>query len=126
MPEKNLEEGISAVNRLLKALELPEGLQGLFAKAILAEAVRNASSRPTPQAQMAAAVMGVKDNLIVPLAGGPPSDVGGGSEWGSSIYRQFASRNEGGYWLFPAAESSQFLLAADEALEEVLKAAIDG
>lgn len=126
MAVKDLKEGTAVVNRLLESLELPDALQGLFAKAILKQAVQNASSRPTPQARMAADVLGVVDNLIRPLAGGPPSEVGGGSEWGSSIYRQFASRNEGGYWLFPAAQSSQFLLAADEALEEVLQAVIDG
>ena len=125
MARKDLQYGGRVIDRILAKLNAPAGLAHKFAEAVLQQAVRNAANRPTPQAPMAAANMRVNEDTIQPAAGGPPAEVAIGSEFGSSVYRQFhASPNPRGYWLFPAAEAISVLRTGDEAIEDVLDAAI--
>lgn len=125
MADKDLEYGQRAIIRIQRDLDEPEGLAHEFAKAVLAQAVQNAASRPTPQARMAAAIYGVRGPDVIPLAGGAPWDVAMGSEFGSNIYLQFqAPHNPRGYWLFPAGESTAAALKGDKALDDILKSAV--
>jgi hypothetical protein len=114
------------LNRLSDRLTRSEDLAHQYAEVTLEVARRNAASKPSPQSRMAAAVMGVTGSQILPTAGGPPAEVGGGSEWGSSIYRQFAPRNQRGYWLFPAAQSSEAEDAGDTVLQRLIDSVVPG
>jgi hypothetical protein len=126
--QRDLQYGARAIRRLLDDLEQPGGLAHLYATALLAQAVRNASSRPTPQAPMAARNMKVEGADIFPRsAGGSPGAVAFGSEFGSHVYKQFQrSPNPKGYWLYPAAEATSVLAAADEGLEQLLEQVVSG
>lgn len=125
MARKDLQYGRRTIENILRALERPEGLEQKYAEATLALAVQNASGRPTPQAHMAAENMVAEAGSIYPLAGGPPADVSIGSEFGSTIYRQFHKPpNPRGYWLYPAANDTRTLAAGDGMLEEILQDAI--
>lgn len=125
---KDLAFGERAINRILKELEKPQELAHEFAKAILAQAVRNAASRPTPQAPMAAEALDVQGASIGShSAGGSSVEVGIGSEFGSNRYLQFQKPpNPRGYWLYPAGESTEALAVADRALNDILEAAVRG
>jgi len=124
---KDLTYGQATIRRILRKLEQPQELENLYARAILRQAVQNAASKPTPQARMAAANLNIIGNTIGPSAGGPPADVAIGSEFGSTVYRQFqAPPNPRGYWLYPAASATSTLAAGDRALEEVLSDAVRG
>lgn len=107
------------VERVIKDLiarleESEEGAQ-VWAEALLRQAQGLAESKPTPQARMAAQAMGVQSGTILSLTGGDPSEVAVGSEFGSSIYRQFGPRNPRGYWLLPSAgQPSAATIAAGE------------
>lgn len=126
MAKRDLVYGARTINRLLRDLQQPEGLEHLYAEAVLAQAVVNANRRPTPQARMAARNMVVKGSDIVPSAGGDPAAVAIGSEFGSAAYRQFqAPPNPKGYWLYPAATATATLAAGDKALEDVLQKVIN-
>jgi hypothetical protein len=109
-------------DRLEASDELPEA----YARALLDQAQRKASLKPTPQARMAAQGMGVRGGTILSLSGGAPGAVAVGSEFGSTIYRQFGPRNTRGYWLLPSAENPDpgTIAAGDEAVEDVVRAAI--
>lgn len=126
--QRDLQYGAKAIRRLLTELGEPEGLAHQYALAILAQALRNANARPTPQAPMAARNLQVEGADIFPrAAGGSPAAVAFGSEFGSTVYRQFQkSPNPRGYWLYPAAESTATLAAGDEALETLLENVING
>lgn len=127
MAGKDLEYGQRTIHRILKQLDQPSGLASEYAKAVLAQAVRNAASKPTPQARMAAAIYGVDGPNVVPTAGGAPAAVAMGSEFGSGRYLQFhAPPNPRGYWLYPAGEATATLAAGDAALEDVLDKAVRG
>lgn len=127
MADKDLAYGQRTIRRILRELEQPEELEHKFAEAVLAQAVRNAASKPTPQARMAAENLDVQGASIGPSAGGAPAEVAIGSEFGSARYLQFHKPpNPRGYWLYPAAESVQALAAGDKALEDMLQAAIRG
>lgn len=120
----DLKDGAKAIQRLSESLERSGDLAGAFAKAILSEAQQRAQSKPTPQSRMAADAMGVQGSEIRVLSEGTPAgEVSGGSEWGSNIYRQFGPRNEGGYWLHPAAESQEVLDAGDRYLDQLAEQA---
>jgi len=77
-------------------------------------AVANASSRPSPQARMAAQGLRVKGGSVLGFPGTRVSTSGGrsvklgaisfGAEYGSAQSPQFAARRESGYFLNPAAE----------------------
>lgn len=122
---KDLQYGAQVIRRILKQLDKPDSLAHKFAEAILKQAVINASERPTPQAPMAAANMTIERDTIAPAAGGAPADVAIGSEFGSTLYRQFrAQPNPRGYWLYPAGRSLTVLAEGDKALEEVIDHAI--
>lgn len=126
MVKRSMAEGQRILKRLMSELEDPKGLAHEYAEAVLSQAVQNASSRPTPQARMAASVLQVRDDRIVP-AGGPLAAVavGQGAEFGSSIYPQFhAPHNPRGYWLLPAGEQTADSAAADQALEDVMQSVI--
>lgn len=126
--QRDLQYGATAIRRLLQELNQPEELEHQYALAILIQAQRNASARPTPQAPMAARNMQVEGSDIIPRsAGGSPAAVAFGSEFGSTVYRQFQkSPNPRGYWLYPAVESTATLAAGDEALETLLEQVING
>lgn len=122
----DLDDGARAIRRITQALERSDGLPEAYAEAILREATQRAQSKPTPQARMAADAMVRQGSELIVLAGGPPGEVSGGSEWGSNIYRQFGPRNEGGYWLHPAAESPTVLAAGDRELQHIVDRAVRG
>lgn len=107
-------------------LEASGELSEAYARGVLEQAQRKASGHPTPQARMAAQGMGIRGGTILSLSGGAPAEVAVGSEFGSTIYRQFGPRNPRGYWLLPSAENPDpsTIAAADEALGEVVEAAI--
>ena len=127
MATKDLAYGQRAISRILKELNQPDDLEHKFAEAILAQAVRNAASRPTPQARMAAANLDVQGASIGPSAGGAPAEVAIGSEFGSSQYLQFhRNPNPSGYWLYPAVRSTEALAEMDKDLEKMLDQAIAG
>ena len=127
MARKDLAYGQRTIARILRELEQPTELEHKYAEAVLALALQNAAGRPTPQAPMAAENMTVDGASIIPLAGGAPADVAIGSEFGSSLYRQFQQPpNPGGYWLYPAANDARTLAAGDQMLEDMLQAAIRG
>lgn len=127
MASKDLTYGQRTISRILKALEQPEELEHKFAQAILEQARRNAASKPTPQARMAAANLDVQGASIGPSAGGAAAEVAIGSEFGSSRYAQFhRNPNPRGYWLYPATRSTQALAEMDKDLEAMLDAAIAG
>lgn len=113
----DLDDGARAIRKLRDELERSEALAEAYAEATLREAVSRAQSKPTPQARMAAAELVRQGSELIVLADGPPGEVSGGSEWGSNIYRQFGPRNDGGYWLMPAAESPEVLVAGDRYLD---------
>ena len=121
--------GQRAIRRILRELDKPESLEHDYAVAILEQAKRNASRRPTPQAPMAADNMDVRGAEIF-QSGGPDdraSLVAMGSEFGSRIYRQFqAAPDRGGYWLYPATRDPEVLDEADKSLEEILDKAARG
>lgn len=122
----DLKDGAKAIRRLSEALDPPEGLSEAYARAVLDQAVQTASSRPTPQAPMAAAAMGIQGDTISVLSEGAPAEVSGGSEWGSNIYTQFGPRNERGWWLMPASESREASEAGDRYLEQMAEKAVRG
>lgn len=122
----NLQDGSRAIHRLSESLRSTSGLAEAYAQGILDQAVRNAARKPTPQSRMAAEVMGIRQDTIEVLSGGPPAEVSGGSEWGSNIYPQFGPRNDGGYWLHPAAESPEAEAHGDRYLEDLAQRAVRG
>lgn len=129
MPVKDLAFGQRALIRILRDLQKPVGLANDYATAILEQAKRNAASKPTPQARMAASVMVAEDGNIFPRgsAGIPEVAVGIGSEFGSAVWPQFhRGPNPRGYWLYPATRDSAVLGKADKSLEEVLAEAARG
>ena len=127
MATKDLTYGQATIRRILSKLDKPQELENLYARAVLEQAVQNASGKPTPQARMAAANLNIIGNTIGPSAGGPAAEVAIGSEFGSTVYRQFqALPNPRGYWLYPAASATSTLAAGDRALEDVLQDAVKG
>jgi hypothetical protein len=118
---RDLAYGQRTIARILRELEQPAELEHKYAEALLKQAKRNAASKPTPQARMAAENMVVEGASIGPLAGGAPEEVAIGSEFGSHIYPQFQRQpNPAGYWLYPAAESTEVLAEMDGELEKML------
>lgn len=117
--------------------ELPRNLRDTteltraYARDIVRQAQRNAQRRPTPQARGIAsslrvsrkggAVLGLPSATVV-LSGRPVKAAGinYGAEYGSATYRQFAPRQERGYWLNPAADQ-----VSDEAGEQWMDEALD-
>lgn len=122
------EEMNRIVARLVVKLERHEGLEDTYARAVLEQAQGVASGKPTPQARMAAEGMGVRNGTILSLSGGPSAEVAVGSEFGSTIYRQFGPRRQRGYWLLPSAESPNegTIQAGEDWLDETVEAAIRG
>ena len=119
----------SIIGDLAARLERSEDLPDAYAEAILRQAQQTAGLRPTPQAPMAAAGMGVEDGIIQSLTGGAPSEVAMGSEFGSDIYGQFHKpHNSQGYWLLPSAHdpNAATIEAGEEALDQEIEAAIRG
>lgn len=127
MAKKDLAYGQRTISRILRELQHPAELEHLYALAILKQALRNAASRPTPQAPMAARNLSVEAANIGPVAGGAPAAVAIGSEFGSNQYAQFQHRTAPrGLWLYPAAEATETLAAMDGALDDVLREVISG
>ena len=114
------------MDEIFETIEDGQGLVDAYGRAVLQEAMLRAGSRPTPQAPMAAAAMGIQGDHITVLTGGTPEAVSGGSEWGSDLYPQFGPRNQSGWWLMPATESPAALNAGDAYLEQIMDSAIRG
>lgn len=123
---KTLARGRRILDEIFDTLEDGDGLVDAYGKAVLLEAVARAYTRPTPQAPMAADAMGIQGQHLTVLSGGDAEAVSAGSEWGSDLYPQFGPRNDGGYWLMPATESSNALSAGDRYLEELMNKTIRG
>lgn len=125
---KSGEEAAKVVRQVMDSLQDDlrdtEAIGHAYASALFQEAQSRARTKPTPQSRMAADNMGVQGTEISVLSGGPPAEVSGGSEWGSNIYRQFGPRNEGGYWLFPSAESPEVKAAGDRYLALLTEKAV--
>ena len=104
------------------------GLADTYLEAVLKQAQGLAASHPSPQSRMAAEGMGVRNGTILSLSGGPPGEVAEGSEFGSTIYRQFGPRRTRGYWLLPSAEfpSEATLAVGDEWLDDAVEDSIRG
>ena len=127
MATKDLAYGQRTIQRILRELEHPQELEHKYAEAVLAQAQRNAASKPTPQARMAAEVLNVEGASIAPRSSGPAAEVGIGSELGSTRYLQFQrGPNPRGYWLYPAAEDVKVLAETDRELDKMLQRVIDG
>ena len=125
MAEKDLTYGAAAVRRILSRIERPEELAHQYAEAILQQAIRNAASRPTPQARMAAANLDVQGASIGPSAGGVPAEVAIGSEFGSAQYLQFQHNPAPrGLWLYPAAEDDSVIQIMDNELQKIVDQSI--
>lgn len=102
-----------------------------MARAVLEQAVQNAAGRPTPQSRMASSGFEVQNGLIsgagtVSGSGGSADveDVAGGSEYGSTIYRQFGPRQSRGAWMFPATESDEAKEAGERKLDEIVERSV--
>ena len=123
-----LEEGQKALRRLVERLQDNDELRDLWAREILNEAQGVAAGKPTPQARMAAEGMGIRNGTILSLSGGPSAEVAPGSEFGSSIYRQFGPRNTRGYWLLPTGEDPGpgTIAQGEEWLDDQVRTAIRG
>lgn len=129
MAKHDLEVGRKVIRRILKQLDKPDDLEHSFAQSILDQAVRNASSKPTPQARMAAAIMEVDDATIYQRgsAGQPSVDVAIGSEFGSALWPQFHKPpTHEGYWLWPATRDPLVREQMDDQLDQMLRTAIRG
>lgn len=123
-----LKEGQRAIHRLIDRLEASGELSEAYARALLDQAQGIAASHPTPQARMAAEGMGVQHGQILSLSGGPPAEVAVGSEFGSTLYRQFGPRRQRGYWLLPAADSpsAATIAAGEDWLDDQVKDSVRG
>ena len=120
-------EADRVLHDLQRRLEDADELEDVYARALLEQAQRAAGLKPTPQARMAAEAMGVEQGTILSLTGGAPSDVAMGSEFGSTIYRQFGGqRNTRGYWLFPSADNpdAATIAAGEEWIDDQVEDAV--
>jgi hypothetical protein len=108
-------DGLEAARRLNGFAEAlaDDETAASFAGAMLAQAVRNAAGRPSPQAPMSAAGLELHGKTIAGPADALVSSAGRsvrlgdvlfGSEFGSDTFTQFGPRVERGQWLFPAAD----------------------
>jgi hypothetical protein len=123
-----LAEGRKAIRRLIDRLEASGGLSEAYAKALLRQAIGRAQGQPTPQAVIASQAMVVRHGEILSLTGGTPGALAVGSEFGSTIYRQFGPRNTRGYWLLPSADNPDTVttLAGDNWVQDAVDSAIRG
>lgn len=114
--------------RLQDRLEEHAGLEDRYARAVLEQAQGVAAGHPTPQSRMAAEGMGIRNGTILSLSGGPPAEVAAGSEFGSTIYRQFGPRRTRGYWLLPSAENPDpsTIAEGEDWLDETVEGSIRG
>ena len=88
-----------------------------------AQAKRYAGAHPTPQSRIAATGLVVRGlTLEVPPSSGLAYEVAGGSEYGSTLYRQFGPRRSSPAWLGRVAEGNDpaIVSAGDKALEEIM------
>lgn len=126
--------GIHRLNRLGARLRDGSAISEPYAEAVGAQAKRNASRRVSPQSPMAGSalvvrgsVVSVPSSAIVSSSSGPvrAGAIAGGSEYGSSLYRQFGPRSSG-KWLHAAADrpDSATLEAGEDALAELVAEAV--
>lgn len=126
-------EGQSVLRRLADRLADTVKLRRDYATEVLRQAQRNAVRRPTPQARGVASSLRVRGGTVlgfpsttITLSGVQKRAAGinFGAEYGSNTHRQFAPRNEGGYWLNPAADEVDDrpgLAYLDDALSDSLR-----
>lgn len=128
-------EGARRIDKLRHELEDGSDVAEAYAEALGAQARRNASRRPTPQAPLAAQALTVRGaELLVPRSATVRSSTGslsagrvaGGSEWGSTLYRQFGPRRSSGSWIGAAAErpDSSTIEAGQSAIDELIRDAV--
>lgn len=126
-----LQDGLRRLQALSRELEDGSRIQEPYLEAVAAQARSAGARHPTPQSRMAASALIVRDGVIqVPAAaivsgaGGSTSAgaIAGGSEYGSSIYRQFGPRRSSA-WMRTSAEhpSSATLQAGERALDELVR-----
>ena len=113
--------GIRKLGGLSRDLEDGSGIVAGVKPAAMDAARRYASQHPTPQARLAATALVARgDALSVshPLAGG--------SEYGSSLYRQFGPRRSTPAWFarVTVGEDKGVIAAGDKALESVMDRAL--
>jgi hypothetical protein len=113
----DLATGRRRIASLAKALERGDELKRAVVPAALEVARSNAAGHPTPQSRLAAGGLVARgDSLSV------THSLAGGSEYGSTIYRQFGPRH-GPAWFGKVAEESEprtIVAAADKALEATM------
>ena len=103
---------------LARALAHGDELKRAVVPAALEQARSNAAGHPTPQSRLAATGLVARgDTLTV------THSLAGGSEYGSSIYRQFGPRRSTSAWFGKVAEGEPrpIVVAGDKALETVMR-----
>lgn len=102
MPE-TLESAAAKLAAAGRALSDEDRVAQAFAELAVAQARRLAGGHPTPQSRLAAT--GAQARLgAIEVVGYPQAAIAWGSEFGSTIYRQFGPRHSRGSWLYPAGE----------------------
>jgi hypothetical protein len=113
--------GIRKLGGLAKDLEDGSGVVAGVLPAAMDAARRYASMHPTPQSRIAATTLYARgDTLTVSSA------LAGGSEYGSSIYRQFGPRRGTPAWFarVTVGEDRGVMAAGDKAIESVMDRAL--
>lgn len=129
-------DGQKRIDRLVDELRDGAAIAEPYAAAVGAQAKRNASRRPTPQAALAGGALVVRGASVTVPRGALVSTkrgmiaagaIAGGSEYGSSLYPQFGPRKGApGHWLGAAAErpDSATLDAGDEAIDKLVRSVV--
>jgi hypothetical protein len=114
--------GIRKLSGLAKDLENGSGIVAGVMPAAMDAARRYASQHPTPQSRIAASAGLVARGDTLQVSG----PLAGGSEYGSSIYRQFGPRRGTPAWFarVTVGEDRGILAAGDKALESVMDKAL--
>jgi hypothetical protein len=114
----DLATGRRRLASLAKAIASGDELKRAVLPSALESARSNAAAHPTPQSRLAAGGLVARgDTLTV------THSLAGGSEYGSTIYRQFGPRRSTPAWFGKVAEESEprgIVAAGDKALETVM------
>lgn len=117
------EEGAAVIRELVSRLSDGIDISEAYAQAAVEQAMRSASSRPTPQAGIASSGVVVRGDVIS-VEGGLAAELFWGAEMGSSLYRQFGPRSSRGYWLFPSLDDPETLSEGDRAIQALLDSVV--